>query len=175
MSIRIGEDGTIISSEGDIQQGQNPLIAEDGTIRLGGQSIPVTQSSTTYARRPPASPFENGFSDNGSGNDEERISDALPSGTSSRAESWNSSRSADTIEYELQVKKAELNKCVRPIPIMVCVAFVFLAIVFSIPWLAVVSAIAAVATMMDLFKRSQISEGVRKLETELKKTRSRGG
>ena len=45
MSIRIGEDGSIISSEGEIQQGQNPLIGEDGSIRLNEQSASGGRSS----------------------------------------------------------------------------------------------------------------------------------
>lgn len=169
MSIRIGEDGTIISTDGDIQQGQNPLIGEDGSIRLSGQSLSLSQSRAMHSRRPPTSPLEGG-----SNNRRESTNSSASSSTSLQASNEVYSRSVSTIEYEIQVKRAELGKCIRPIPIIICVVSVLLAVLFSTPLFFMVSAITAVPIVIDVFRRSQVSEEVRNLELELKKARNRG-
>lgn len=171
MSIRIGEDGSIISSEGEISQGHNPLIGEDGSIRLNEQPVSDGRISYGGARRPPSSPLANSVNGAREGSSSE-ATDNTPS--SRHASSHGSSRSAGTIEYELQVKKAELGKCIRPVPIVVCVIFILLsALMFSaVP--AIVSACAAVFIAMDLVRRSQVAEEVRRLESELERVQSGG-
>lgn len=154
MTIRIGEDGTIISSEGEILQGQNPMIGDDGSIRLGSLSSAVDCSSVNPARTPPPSPLEN----NGTAQEEEPV--PLSRGSSSFT------RSASTIEYELQVKKAELRKCVRPAPIVVCVLFVVIAIAMGNAIPAVVSLAAAVPIVKDVMKRSEVSAEIDRLNAE---------
>lgn len=79
-----------------------------------------------------------------------------------------------TIEYELQVKKAELGRCIRPAPIVVCVIFILLSILMSSFVPAIVSACAAVFIVMDFVRRSQVAEEVQRLEGELEKAQSGG-
>lgn len=171
MSIRISEDGSIISSEGEIQQGQNPLIGEDGSIRLGEQSAPASRSTYNGIRRPPSSPLSNSADDQQAIPSSETNADTLPS---RHVTSRGSSRQASTIEFELQVKKAELGTCVRPAPIVVCVIFILLSILLSSFYPAIVSACAAVFVVKDLVRRSQVAAEVQHLESELSMARSGG-
>lgn len=164
MSIRIGEDGSIISSEGEIQQGQNPLIGEDGSIRLNEQPTSGGRSSYGGVRRPPSSPLMNSTNGQQAGSSSE-VSENVPS--SNHVASRRRSRSASTIEYELQVKKAELGRCIRPAPIVVCVVFILLSILMSSFVPAIVSACAAVLIVMDFVRRSQVADEVQQLESEL--------
>lgn len=167
MAIRIGEDGTIISSEGEIQQGQNPLIGEDGSIRLSSQ--PASSSTPSGgSRRPPSSPLQNAGSNQASG-----TRGSSSSSQATRPASRNS-RSISTIEYELQVKKAELSKCIRPVPIVVCIVFLLIAFLMSSYIPAIVSLIALVLIVMDIVKRSSVSEEIHTLESELKNAQTGG-
>lgn len=170
MSIRIGEDGSIISSEGEIQKGQNPLIGEDGSIRLNEQPASGGRSLYGGTRRPPSSPLTN--SANGQRADSSSgTSENAP--LSEYAASRGSSRSASTIEYELQVKKAELGRCIRPTPIVVCVIFILLSMLMSSFVPVIVSACVAVLIVMDFLRRSQVADEVQQLESEL--GRAQGG
>ena len=171
MSIRIGEDGSIISSEGEIQQGQNPLIGEDGSIRLNDQPTPGRRASYGGARRPPSSPLMNSTNSQRAGSSSEASENAS---LADHAASRGSSRPMSTIEYELQVKKAELGRCIRPAPIVVCVIFILLSILMSSFVPAIVSACAAVFIVMDFVRRSQVAEEVQRLEGELEKAQSGG-
>ena len=171
MSIRIGEDGSIISSEGEIQQGQNPLIGEDGSIRLSEQSASGGRSSYGGARTPPSSPLTNSTNGQRTGSSSEASENAP---LSDHAASRGSSRPVSTIEYELQVKQAELRRCIRPVPIVVCVIFILLSILMSSFVPAIVSACAAVFIVMDFVRRSQVADEVQQLESELGRARSGG-
>ena len=171
MSIRIDEDGSIISSEGEIQQGQNPLIGEDGSIRLNEQPASGGRSPHGGARRPPSSPLTNSANGQRAGSSL-GASENAPS--SDHAASRGSSRPASTIEYELQVKKAELGRCIRPAPIVVCVIFILLSMLTSSFVPAIVSACAAVLIVMDFARRSQVADEVQQLEGELGRTQSGG-
>lgn len=170
MSIRIDEDGSIISSEGEIQQGQNPLIGEDGSIRLNEPPASGRRSSYGGTRRPPSSPLENSVSNQQADSSSEASGNDPSTGLSA---SNRSSRTASTIEYELQVKKAELGKCIRPAPIVVCAIFILLSMLMSSFVPAIVSACAAVFIVVDLVRRSRVADEVRQLESEL--GRAQGG
>jgi len=170
MAIRIGEDGSIISTEGEITQGHNPIIGEDGSIRLGDQQMAPGYSTTNVARIPPSSPLENG----GAQQTTERETSNRTSQTEASGQSRSNStatRPVSTIEYELQVKKAELNKCIRPAPIIVCVLFIVIAFAIGNFIPAIVSLIAAVPIFQDIMRRSEVSNEVNRLNEELNNAR----
>ena len=172
MSIRIGEDGSIISSEGEIQQGQNSLIGEDGSIRLNEQPASGGRSSYGGTRRPPLSPLTNSTNSQRAGSSSDACENAP---LSDRVALLDGSRPVSTIEYELRVKKAELRRCIRPVPIIVCVVFVLLSILTSSFVPAIVSACAAGFIVKDFARRTQVVDEVQQLENELRRAQSRGG
>lgn len=165
--LRIGDDGSIISSDGEIQQGNDPIIGEDGSIRLGQQPVSTGRSSYADRRTPPTSPLESGGQNSSSmQNETERVESA----SSGRAAATNT-RSVDTIEYELQVKKAERKKCIRPMPVAVCVIALLIAFLMSSFVPAIVSVCSGVFIAMDAIRLSQVSDDVSRLESELSKAR----
>lgn len=169
MSIRIDEDGTIVSSDGAINQGQNPLIREDGSIRLNEGSGASVGSAYVNTRRPPSSPLENSSGINQSVLGEQNNAQDTFSG---RGASSALLRNMSTIEYELRVKRAELSKCIRLAPIVVCIAFILISFLASSLIPAIISAGAGVLVIVDLVKWTQISEEVQGLEKEFEQARN---
>ncbi|WP_143412125.1 hypothetical protein [Arabiibacter massiliensis] len=183
MVIRIGEDGTIISSDGETLQGQNSIIGDDGSIRLDVPASVPEYPVASVARTPPSSPLENIGTIPGAGQhsaaDSTQSEEAgtVSSSQVSRSTPRISSRPTRTrasIEYELQVKKAELRKCIRPIPIVVCVLFAGIALALGNVVPAVVSLGSLIPIVKDILRRREVSDAISKLDEELGKADGRG-
>lgn len=168
MAIRIGEDGTIISSEGEIPQGQNPIIGEDGSIRLGNQPVEPSYSAPSGMRVPPSSPLENRTAQQPEQVDQADSSSRTVVEGMRPGNPGASARPVSTIEYELQMKKAELASCIRLAPIVVCVAFIVIALAMGTFVPAIVSLVAAVPIFQDIVRYGTVSNAVDRLTEELK-------
>lgn len=171
MAIRIGEDGTIISSEGEIPQGQNPIIGEDGSIRLGNQQADQGYLAANTMRIPPSSPLENGGAQQSVSGDSANGASQHETERRQSSNAGTNTRPISTIEYELQVKKAELGKSIRPAPIVVCVLFIVIAFAMGNFIPAIVSLIAAVPVFQDIMHRSEVSNDINRLTEELNQAR----
>lgn len=158
--IRIGDDGTIISSDGDVAQGENPIIGADGTINIGQEPSVIVPHRTTA----PASPLEEGAV---------RSDGELIPAPSQRQ--IQTSRPVQSIEYDLSIKRAEAASSVHLGPIVGMVAIIMFAVATGLSMLAWAAILPGISVVRDLAHRSEASAEVQRLEDELESARRNGG
>ncbi len=174
MAVRIGPDGTIITSE---SQSSEPTILEDGTIEISGNQQRLTTSgnhsnglnlssrTTNVISGPaPVSPLENVESSESNTSASDRTI------TSSQN---NTSDSLGDLEYAAMVEEGKIRSSSPRTGILVAVICTLVAILFSSPVFFIGTAVGVVIIVMKKKEQSAHIEARDKLRAEIEEMKQR--